>query len=69
MLFQRVAKISTHNYTFRVDITSISVLITTIQNTLQVKPGSVRDITIICHKFNNLPIYETRGKAKQKCIR
>ena len=69
MLFQRLAKISTHNYTFRVDITSISVLITTIQKTLQVKPGSVRDVKIICHKYNHLPIYETRGKAKKKCIR
>ena len=53
-----------HNYIFRVDDNTISLLTTTIHYTLQIKAGLMRDATIVEHKFTNVSVYETGGKLK-----
>ena len=49
---------------FRVDDDTLSLLTTTIQYTLQIKAGLMRDATIVEHKITNVSVYETSGKSK-----
>ena len=61
-------KIPKHNYTCRVEGENTPSLINTVQNTLQIKPGLIREITIGSHKFTNLHVYETGSKSQILCI-
>lgn len=53
-----------HDYSFRIDAGKIASCIQYLQQTLQVKPGSSRDVSISGHVFENMPIYERGGKSK-----
>ena len=40
-----------------------------IQETLQLKAGHLRNVTIAGHKFNNILVYEISGKGKQSLFK
>ena len=50
---------------FHIDTIKVVSLIHHIQEKLQLKAGCLRNVTIACHKFKNIPVYERGGK----CIR
>lgn len=52
-----------HDYSFRVDAYKLSTAIEFIKESLCVKPGVVRDVTIAGHVFKSLPVYERGGKS------
>jgi hypothetical protein len=58
-----------HNYTFRIDAAKISPVITYLQESLQVKPGYVRDINVAGHVFTAMPVYERGGKTKESLFK
>lgn len=54
-----------HDYTFRVDAAKIAPSISFLQESLQVKPGYVRDVNVAGHVFTAMPVYERGGKTKE----
>lgn len=55
-------KVRKHAYTFRVDAIRLGSAMKFLQESLQVKPGSTRNITVAGTLFQNMPIYERGGK-------
>ena len=47
-----------YNYMFRIDTIKVISLMQHIQSNRQLKAGRLRNITIACHKFKNIPLYE-----------
>ena len=47
---------------FRIDTIKVISLIQHIQETIQLKAGRLRNVTIACHKFKIIPVYERGGK-------
>ena len=50
-----------HNYTFRVDSGKLKLVFDFIRETLQVKPGVIRDVNMFGEQFKSLPVYERGG--------
>ena len=50
-----------YNYTFRVGAHKISQVVWFVQESLQVKPGIIRDVILAGHSFCSLPVYERGG--------
>ena len=51
------------DYTFRVSASKLATAILFLKDSLSVKPGVVRDVTIAGHTFESLPVYERGGKS------
>ena len=54
-----------YNYMFRIDTIKVILLIQNIQENLQLKASHLRNVTIACHKFKNIPVHERSGKCLQ----
>ena len=52
-----------HNYTFRIYATKVVSLMHHLGEKLQLKAGRLRNVTIVGHNFNILPVYDCGGKA------
>ena len=52
-----------HNYSFRIDSGKLVTAITFLRESLRVKPGLSRDVSIAGHVFKNMPVYERGGKS------
>ena len=52
-----------YNYIFRIDTIKFVSLMQYKQEKLQLKSGCLRNITIVGHKFKNIPVYERGGKC------
>lgn len=52
-----------NNYTYRIDSNKLSTAVVFLQQSLLVKPGVLRDVTISGNIFKNIPIYERGGKS------
>ena len=50
-------------YSYRINFNKLANAMTFIQESLQVKPGVVRDVNIVGNIFRNLPVYERGGKS------
>ena len=50
-----------YNYIFRIDTIKVVSLMQHIQENLQLKAGRLHNVTIVCHKFKNIPAYEYGG--------
>ena len=47
-----------HDYTYRIDSSKLTTAIRFIQDSICVKPGVVRDVSIAGHVFEAMPVYE-----------
>lgn len=54
-----------HDYSLRINARKVASSIQYLEQSLQVKPGSSRDVAIAGHVFKNMPIYERGGKNKE----
>ena len=54
---------------FCIDTIKVISLIQHIQEHLQLKSGCLRNITIACHKFKNIPVFERGGKCIQSLFK
>lgn len=52
-----------YNYTFRIDTSKLVAVMDYLQETLQFKPGRMRNVKIAGHTFTNLPVYERGGQS------
>ena len=57
------ADLPKHNYSFRIDSGKLSTAMIFLQESLCVKPGVARDISIAGHVFKSMPVYERGGKS------
>ena len=47
-----------NNYTFRIDKIKVISLMQHLKEKLQLKAGRLHNVTIACHTFKNIPVYE-----------
>ena len=52
-----------HDYRYRIDSKKLATAIKFLQDSLCVKPGVVRDVSIAGHVFEAMPVYERGGKS------
>jgi hypothetical protein len=54
-----------HDYTYRIDSAKLNSAIQYAQQSLNVKPGVMRNIKVAGHIFRNMPVYERGGTSVQ----
>mmetsp|Transcript_12420 Transcript_12420/g.18564 ORF Transcript_12420/g.18564 Transcript_12420/m.18564 type:complete len:292 (-) Transcript_12420:93-968(-) len=57
-----------HTYTHRVDATKLGTAVLFIQQSLCLKAGAVRDVSIAGHTFRDMPVYERGGKSIESLL-
>lgn len=60
---QRLPK---HDYSFRVDANKISATMQFMQNTLQLKPGYTRNVSLAGYDFEAMPVYQRGGRTSDE---